>query len=343
MPHAGRLALEYAVDSGARLVQNRLNYIRTHQTELRAEAYGVLADALAGDGDANANNVGQRVVLPSSHVGSPRFMNQLYQDAMATVAKLGSIDLFITITANPNWPEITQSLLPGQTPAERPDIVNRVFRLKVDSIMDDILKSRVFGRAVAHIYVIEFQKRGLPHCHLLIILDDADKIRSVEDIDSVVCAEIPDPETHPKLFATITTCNMHGPCGEAAPGSQPPCWKDGACSKRFPKEFCAETVLSENGYPQYRRRNDGRVVRVRGADLDNRWVVPYNPYLSQKYDCHINVEICTTVSAVKYLYKYVYKGGDRAAVYLVTENGDRYNRVDFYISLYDAISDLINV
>ena len=112
------------------------------------------------------------------------------------------------------------------------------------------------------------------------------------------------------------------------------------CSKRFPKVFSAETVLSENGYPQYRRRNDGRVVRVRGAYLDHRWVVPYNPYLSQKYDCHINVEICTTVSAVKYLYKYVYKGGDRAAVYLVADNGDRYHQFVVLISIYDPINDL---
>ena len=45
--------------------------------------------------------------------------------------------------------------------------------------------------------------------------------------------------------------------------------------------------------------------------MDNRWVVPYNPYLCTKYSAHINVEICSTVTAVKYLYKYVYKGHDR--------------------------------
>jgi hypothetical protein len=41
------------------------------------------------------------------------------------------------------------------------------------------------------------------------------------------------------------------------------------------------------------------------------WIVPYNPYLSTKYDCHLNVEVCSTIRAVKYLYKYVYKGHDR--------------------------------
>lgn len=53
--------------------------------------------------------------------------------------------------------------------------------------------------------------------------------------------------------------------------------------------------------------------------FDNRWVVPYNPYLLLKYDCHINVEICTSVKSIKYLYKYVYKGHDRAEVALLPE------------------------
>ena len=42
--------------------------------------------------------------------------------------------------------------------------------------------------------------------------------------------------------------------------------------------------------------------------VDNRNVVPYNAGLLLKYDCHINVEICTSVSSVKYIYKYIYKG-----------------------------------
>ncbi len=42
--------------------------------------------------------------------------------------------------------------------------------------------------------------------------------------------------------------------------------------------------------------------------------MPYNPYLSLLFNCHINVEVCTSITAVKYLYKYVYKGHDRAQV-----------------------------
>jgi len=63
----------------------------------------------------------------------------------------------------------------------------------------------------------------------------------------------------------------------------------------------------------YRRRDDGRRVKVRGAELDNRWVVPYNPRLLMTYNCHINVEACSSIKACKYLFKYVHKGHDRAS------------------------------
>ena len=54
--------------------------------------------------------------------------------------------------------------------------------------------------------------------------------------------------------------------------------------------------------------------------LDNRWVVPYNPYLARKYRAHINVHVCTSIRAVKYLYKYIHKGHDRAAVEVVVRD-----------------------
>jgi hypothetical protein len=64
-------------------------------------------------------------------------------------------------------------------------------------------------------------------------------------------------------------------------------------------------VTDVNEYPIYQCRNTGRTILVYGIELDNRWVVPHNVYLSTKYDVHINVEVCN-----KYLFKYVYKGHD---------------------------------
>ena len=90
------------------------------------------------------------------------------------------------------------------------------------------------------------------------------------------------------------------------------------CSKNFPKKFTSVTVDRNDGYPEYMRRDNGRTVRLRRRSgyftFDNSWVVPYNPWLCLKYNAHINVEICNSVAAVKYLYKYVYKGHDRAMI-----------------------------
>jgi len=171
------------------------------------------------------SNVGNISILPSSFKGGPREMWQLYQDAMAIVRYCGKPDLFITMTCNPLWPEITAELFPGQTAQDRPELVARVFKLKLNALLHDLTKNNVFGRTVAFIYVIEFQKRGLPHAHILIILDSRDKPRTPAEIDSIVCAEIPNAATHPVLYETVTSFMLHGPCGTAMPTA--PCMEDG--------------------------------------------------------------------------------------------------------------------
>ena len=99
---------------------------------------------------------------------------------MAIVCHYGKPDLFITFTCNPQWPEIIQSLLQNQVPADRPDIVARVFKLKLKSFLQDIYYSKkpVFGQMCAIIYVIEGQKRGPPHAHILAICSENSKPRN---------------------------------------------------------------------------------------------------------------------------------------------------------------------
>lgn len=78
--------------------------------------------------------------------------------------------------------------------------------------------------------------------------------------------------------------------------------------KRYPKKFCEETVLMDGGFAKYRHRNDGRKMRVRKYEVDNIFVVPYSKYLIRKFNAHINVEICSTIHSVKYLFLYLHKG-----------------------------------
>src|SRR2546423_2770538 len=306
----GRLFQQWIVDMYTVMEQTRLNYLRFNQKQIRADLYNGLQDAMySGD---STTNVGQRIILPSSFTGGPRQMHKLYQDGMAIVRVFGKPDLFITVTCNPNWPEIKEALLPGQTAQDRPELISHVFNMKLKAIFNDFLKENIFGKVLAYLYTIEFQKRGLPHAHILLILSRSYKPKTAADYDTIVSAEIPDKNRDPNTYKTVVQSMIHGPCGIHK--SNAPCMKDGKCSKKYPRNFQENTTENEDGYPIYRRRNNGRTVEVNKIQLDNRWVVPYNPYLTTKYDCHINVEICSSITAIKYLFKYVYKGHDRATV-----------------------------
>jgi len=94
--------------------------------------------------------------------------------------------------------------------------------------------------------------------------------------------------------------------------------EEGSCGKDFPKPLSDQTVVPEDGYVKYRRRGGSdrcfkSTKHVTGV-IDNRWVVPNNPWLSKKYDAHINVEICASIQSIKYVYKYIYKGHDTATI-----------------------------
>ena len=314
--HGGRLFQQYVVDMYAKVESGRLTFHRFNQDTLHAELYQGLCDAV-NNGDTDGNNIGRLVVLPASFTGSPRSMFQHYQDAMAIVRRFGKPDLFITMTCNPNWPEIKEALLPQQTASDRPDIVVRVFMIKMKNLIDQLTRKHILGKVIAFVYVIEFQKRGLPHAHILTILSPDDKPKSSDDYDKYITAEIPDKNHFPDLYTTISCHMLHGPCGHL--NSASPCMKDGVCSKGYPKPFAEMSQSNEDGYPVYRRRDNGctvdKTITRSGNEkelipMDNRWVVPYNPYLTALLNTHINVEICNTVRAVKYLYKYIYKGND---------------------------------
>lgn len=137
------------------------------------------------------------------------------------------------------------------------------------------------------------------------------KLTNPDAYDRVISVEIPSCEKYPVLHGLVIKHMLHDPCGTLQKNC--PCMIDGNCRFRYLRQFCPATQQGKDPYPIYRRRDDGRQVKVRNAVLDNRWVVPYNPGLLMRYNCHINVEACSSIKAVKYLYKYIYKGHDRAS------------------------------
>ena len=170
-------------------------------------------------------------------------------------------------------------------------------------------------------YIVEFQKKGLPHAHILLWLEGTNKIHTTKDIDKVISAEIPHPDLYPKLLLAVSTFMMHGPCGKANSGS--PCMKGPRCSNYFPKKFLPSTTINEDGFPVYKRVDSGLSIMKNGIPLDNRYVVPYNPTLLMRYQGHVNTEYCNKSNAIKYLFKYVNKGPDRANLQIKNKSGDK--------------------
>ena len=103
------------------------------------------------------------------------------------------------------------------------DIVAIMFQLKLKELMDLLTKKHVFGPVKGFMYTVKFQKHGLPHAHILLIMVDGHKPDPAQ-IDDYVCAEIPNPATHPLLYETVSKCMMHGPCGQLNPNA--PCMED---------------------------------------------------------------------------------------------------------------------
>ncbi|PIA60437.1 hypothetical protein AQUCO_00300146v1 [Aquilegia coerulea] len=167
------------------------------------------------------------------------------------------------MTCNPNWDEITDNLLPGQTPSDRPDLTTRY--------------------------------------------------------DKIVRADIPDPAVKPVCHPSYDPWTL---------------WKtqSSVClyvqrhlQEVFSKTFSSATVQGNDSYAIYKKPKNGRsFINSRGIQVYNSWIVPYNAWLLRKYNCHINVEICSTIKCVKYLCKYVYKGPNRVSMEVrSTDNTER--------------------
>ncbi|CAL0299188.1 unnamed protein product [Lupinus luteus] len=132
---------------------------------------------------------------------------------MASVLNDGKPDIFLTVTCNPSWSEITSELQDFQTAQDRPDLTTRIFRSKFEQLRADVIDKGVLGNVKSYMYVTEFQKRGLPHVHMLLILENNDKLCSPEEYDEIVRVEIPHYEEEPQLHHAVLKHMIHGPYG----------------------------------------------------------------------------------------------------------------------------------
>jgi hypothetical protein len=168
---------------------SNLNYVRSNQADLYTTAHS----AILGPGNI------ERMVVPSN------FADIVYH--------FGRPSLFITFTTNPYWNEISRELLADghgirtQSWGDRPDLVSRIFKLKLMFMLQELRQNNVFGRYVVSVYTIEFQKRGLPHANILLFLDCQNQFGRIGD---VISAEAPDPVANFELFKQYVNCRYVG-------------------------------------------------------------------------------------------------------------------------------------
>lgn len=293
----GRLTNEYVVDMFSRELDARLAYIRSNQARLRAQEQDA---ALMGHEVQESENI----YLPASFLGSGRWSSNQITDSLTIAAAYGPPTFFVTFTCNGDWPEIRSRLQPGQTYTDIPVVVCRVFKQKLSRLMNTF--RTMFpnaGRLLYSIQRVEFQKRGLPHAHIL--LKYSNDCTAPGDIDRVISAHVPETAEDATIVRRFMIHPTHNSriINNVPPSPENPLkycekWKDGArvCRFGYPKPPQEQTSFD----------TVGRVLYQRGEG--DAFVVPHCLPLLRKYECHMNMEIAGCGQLFQYLFKYIHKG-----------------------------------
>ena len=330
-----RLSQIYLVDSVSRAIDYRLRFHRMHQQDI----FGIQPSTAEQQG-----TTGKKTFLSQSMHGSTRHLRALARNALALVSEYGRPSLFITLTCNPNWPEIIEQLLPGQTAFDRGDVVCQVFHRKLQALLANLRQGKYFPvinsitnwhKIEYEVRVIEYQRRGLPHAHIVLRFENTIEMPVYENkeelakwIDSHITAKYPktandqdplelDEEYEYDLeYSDIVKTHMLHKCISETNGG---CLNEAnVCAKGYNKNVVSvETTFDHKGFPQYKR-----------PTIKSLNVVPHNRLLLKDWNGHANVEFAGSTYTVIYLYKYLFKGNKKVKMRLNNV------RKDDEISLY---------
>lgn len=266
-----RLGQTYLVDNFSRIIDMQLMY---HKNHLQPNAKDIHDPTVT------------KTFLGTSFFGSRRHLREQAQNALTIVSELGPPTLFITLTCNPKWPEIMERLSDTDSAYSRADITCMVFHEKLTKVLHNIRHGKYFNLPHGldyEIRVIEYQYRGLPHCHLVIRDPSAppkSDITAVQRyIDRTIAACFPsDLNSNPKYVELIREKMLHK-CSSGVNG----CLNDdNSCDARYDRTVCSLfSTIGEDGFPQYRRPLERDLM-----------VVPHNKKLLEDWQGHANVEYC---------------------------------------------------
>lgn len=142
---------QYVVDAFSCIENARLYWIQNNQVKIRTEVYNNLVDLLSSGDVVDVSNAGKGSILPASFVGSARYMQQNFLDSLTVCRNIGYPTVFLTMTCNPNCDEIKRMMkyTPLSNPEDCPDIIARVFKLKLDQIYDEVKIKSFFGQCIS--------------------------------------------------------------------------------------------------------------------------------------------------------------------------------------------------
>jgi hypothetical protein len=261
--------------------------------------------------------------VPKSVTGSKRHMKSCARNALQLISNFGSPHVFLTLTCNPNWPEIQSQLLQGQTAFNRFDVTVPVFKARLDMLCANIRRGKYFhgSKLTYELHVIEYQYRGLPHAHMVFRLEDGvdtdnpDRNALIDFVNKYFIAEMPrfEGEEHQNVFhtegtppftnaykekcrETVRKHNKHK-CAVAINGC-----------KKADSDLCRRGYSNTETRPNtYLDETTDRIVYRRRHESD-LLIVPYNLPMMMDWDSHLNIEYSGSSHCAMYIFKYAFKG-----------------------------------
>ncbi len=355
--NTGLLGQQY-LDEFLACESDRQNYVRTNNVKKRVALQRDVEEYVAQHYAKKGVKIGRHITLPGNFTGSAHYKAHLFHNCSALYTITQRPTWFITFTGNPCWREITENLLVGQSAYSNAPLICRVFKHKADLIIDCIKKGAL-GKLVSYAYTIEFQKRGMPHMHLLVATIIT--ITTPQELDKWLSAELPeaplstDPDfaVKQRYYEVVTKHLIHGPC-EYQSGLAPwPCradmsllQEDGKCAKYFPSDYLEQSTLTGSGYAQPHRRDNQRQQQfgkgITKCTATNQHVVCHNPFRATLLEAHVNVEHVncpqsSIVYAVDSAYNELVNASQFSSIYaefVISEPGKKYNLFFIFFLLF---------
>ena len=174
----------------------------------------------------------------------------------------------------------------------------------------------------------------MPHIHFIFARDKKDAPKNPAHHQKYINAQFPNPKKDEHLHQLVTEYMVHSKCQILS--SRRCNNSKGKCTKGFPKTYSSKNVHRIDAYPECQRLllKEGGFTGIKdGIVHDNRWVMPYIPGLLKALQCHVNLKAVTGVGCIKYIFKYIMKGPERASVKIRTQKktGEIINEADIIL------------